>query len=102
MWLVTSTPQVVAVLLLRSSAGPPAWITAQATSDRGKDLGGGFFTGYWLTTGAPTTLSNGLYVGDTAPLSNAIFVGGWYSLTTKFSMTSGTSGVHVCPTPSGR
>jgi hypothetical protein len=64
--------------------------------------GGGFFTGYWLTTGAPTTLSGGLYVGDTAPLSNAIFVGGWYSLTTKFSMTSGTSGVHVCPTPSGR
>ena len=61
--------------------------------------GGGFFTGYWLTTGAPTTqLSNGLWVGQTASLSNGIFVGGWYSLTTKFSMTSGTSGVHVeCP-----
>ena len=60
--------------------------------------GGGFFTGYWLTTGAPTTLdpTSGMYIGNTAPLSNAIFVGGWYSLTNKFSMTSGTSGVHVC------
>jgi hypothetical protein len=53
--------------------------------------GGGFFTGYWLTTGDPVK-------GETASLSNAIFVGGWYSTTTKFSMTSGTSGVHVvCP-----
>ncbi len=52
--------------------------------------GGGFFTGYWLTTGSPDK-------GETASLSNAIFVGGWYSTTTKFSMTSGTSGVHVCP-----
>ncbi len=52
--------------------------------------GGGFFTGYWLTTGDPGN-------ADTASLSNAIFVGGWYSLTDKFSMTSGTSGVHVCP-----
>ena len=61
--------------------------------------GGGFFTGYWLTTGAPTRqLSNGLWVGATSSLSNAIFVGGWYSITSKFSMTSGTSGVHVgCP-----
>ncbi len=50
--------------------------------------GGGFFTGYWLTTGDPVT-------HETASLSNAIFVGGWYSTTTKFSMTSGTSGVHV-------
>jgi hypothetical protein len=53
--------------------------------------GGGFFTGYWLTTGDPVT-------GATSPLSNGIFVGGWYSTTTKFSMTSGTSGVHVAPT----
>jgi hypothetical protein len=53
--------------------------------------GGGFFTGYWLTTGDPVKR-------ETASLSNAIFVGGWYSTTTKFSMTSGTSGVHVaCP-----
>jgi hypothetical protein len=62
--------------------------------------GGGFFTGYWLTTGAPTILdpATGLYFGNTASLSNAIFVGGWYSITNKFSMTSGTSGVHiVCP-----
>ena len=63
--------------------------------------GGGFFTGYWLTTGAPTTQldATGIYIGDTSPLSNGIFVGGWYSLTTKFSMTSGTSGVYVSPNP---
>ncbi|MGB5594522.1 MAG: hypothetical protein WBM62_10890, partial [Crocosphaera sp.] len=54
--------------------------------------GGGFFTGYWLTTGDPTN-------GDTASLSNAIFTGGWYTLSDKFSMTSGTSGVHVCANP---
>ena len=62
--------------------------------------GGGFFTGYWLTTGAPTNVadaSHSMPYGNTAPLSNAIFVGGWYSITNKFSMTSGTSGVHVCP-----
>jgi len=52
--------------------------------------GGGFFTGYWLTTGSPAD-------GDTSSLSNAIFVGGWYSSTDKFSMTSGTSGVYVAP-----
>jgi hypothetical protein len=63
--------------------------------------GGGFFTGYWLTTGAPTSRDpvTGLFTGATASLSNGIFAGGWYSLTTKFSMTSGTSGVHVCPNP---
>ena len=54
--------------------------------------GGGFFTGYWLTTGAPAD-------ADTSSLSNAIFVGGWYSSTDKFSMTSGTSGVYVPPVP---
>lgn len=62
--------------------------------------GGGFFTGYWLTTGAPSSTPDpltGLYTGPTSSLSNGIFAGGWYSLTTKFSMTSGTSGVHVCP-----
>ncbi|ADL12660.1 DUF7507 domain-containing protein [Acetohalobium arabaticum] len=52
--------------------------------------GGGFFTGYWLTTGDPTN-------GETQSLSNGIFVGGWYTTTTKFSMTSGTSGVYVSP-----
>jgi hypothetical protein len=56
--------------------------------------GGGFFTGYWLTTGTPGV---GGVPGDTSSLSNGIFVGGWYSTTTAFSMTSGTSGVHVCP-----
>ncbi|MGE5430073.1 MAG: SdrD B-like domain-containing protein [Syntrophomonadaceae bacterium] len=61
--------------------------------------GGGFFTGYWLTTGSPTTFdpASGLWYGETAPLSNGIFVGGWYSITDKFSMTSGTSGVYVTP-----
>ena len=61
--------------------------------------GGGFFTGYWLTTGAPTTLdtASGLYIGKTAPQSNGIFVGGWYTLTNQFSLTSGTSGVYVSP-----
>lgn len=53
--------------------------------------GGGFFTGYWLTTGDPSNF-------QTAPLSNGIFAGGWYTSTTKFSMTSGTSGVYVPPT----
>lgn len=63
--------------------------------------GGGFFTGYWLTTGAPTTFdpTSGLFIGETHSLSNAIFVGGWYTLTTAFSMTSGTSGVYVAPNP---
>jgi hypothetical protein len=61
--------------------------------------GGGFFTGYWLTTGKPTTLdtATGLWFGESSSMSNAIFVGGWYSINTKFSMTSGTSAVHVCP-----
>lgn len=53
--------------------------------------GGGFFTGYWLTTGDPDKNF------ETSSLSNAIFAGGWYSSTTKFSMTSGTSGVRVAP-----
>lgn len=54
--------------------------------------GGGFFTGYWLTTGDPSN-------GQTHALSNAIFAGGWYTTTNKFSMTSGTSGVYVAPNP---
>ena len=57
--------------------------------DGGKSFsGGGFFTGYWLTTGSPKD-------GKTSSLSSAVFVGGWYTLSTKLSMTSGTSGVHV-------
>ncbi|MEL6605865.1 MAG: hypothetical protein AAFP20_21855 [Cyanobacteria bacterium J06614_10] len=51
--------------------------------------GGGFFTGYWFTTGDEK--------GETSSMSNAIFNGGWYSTTTKFDMTSGTSGVHIAP-----
>jgi MYXO-CTERM domain-containing protein len=54
--------------------------------------GGGFFTGYWLTTGDPVKF-------ETESLSNAIFVGGWYSSSVKISMTSGTSGVYVTPIP---
>lgn len=53
--------------------------------------GGGFFTGYWLTTGDP---SNSL---KTSSLSNAIIAGGWYTSTTQFSLTSGSSGVYVTP-----
>ncbi|MFM9944467.1 MAG: T9SS type A sorting domain-containing protein [Bacteroidia bacterium] len=58
--------------------------------------GGGFFTGYWLTTGSPDIAPGNVQpYGKTGSLSNAIFVGGWYSKTTEFSMTSGTSGVYV-------
>jgi hypothetical protein len=56
--------------------------------------GGGFFTGYWLTTGDPTTF-------ETSSLSNAIFIGGWYTSTAKFSLTSGSSGIHVPPDQGG-
>ena len=53
--------------------------------------GGGFFTGYWLTTGDPgKSFENGSF-------SRATFVGGWYTGARKFSMTSGTAGVHVVP-----
>ena len=50
---------------------------------------GGFFTGYWLTTGDAK--------GETSSFSNANFAGGWYTSTSKFSMTSGTRGIHVAP-----
>lgn len=53
--------------------------------------GGGFFTGYWLTTGRPDKNF------ESSSFSNAIFVGGWYTTARKFSMTSGTSAVHVAP-----
>ncbi len=59
--------------------------------------GGGFFTGYWFTTGDPTLTDSGQPYGQQTSLSNGIFVGGWYSKNTKFSMTSGTSGVYVSP-----
>ena len=63
--------------------------------------GGGFFTGYWFTTGAPTIFPAGEQpYGQTTPFSDGVFVGGWFSKTTKFCMTSGTSGVYVSP-PSG-
>jgi hypothetical protein len=53
--------------------------------------GGCFFVEYWLTTGSPTSNV------ESSSLSNAIFVGGWYTNATKFSMTPGTSGVYICP-----
>ncbi len=59
--------------------------------------GGGFFTGYWFTTGDPTLTDFGQPYGAQTSLSNGIFVGGWYSKNTQFSMTSGTSGVYVSP-----
>lgn len=62
--------------------------------------GGGFFTGYWLTTGSPTNPADATHsvpYGDSSSMSNGIFVGGWYSINTSFSMTSGTSGVYVSP-----
>ena len=62
--------------------------------------GGGFFTGYWLTTGSPDNPADGTHLvpyGNSSSLSNGIFVGGWYSINTSFSMTSGTSGVYVSP-----
>jgi hypothetical protein len=69
----------------------------------GSDFGGGgYFTGYWLTTGKPDNYDpvTGLYYGESSDLSNGIFVGGWYTINTRFSMTSGTSGVYVSPNPS--
>ncbi|MBT8148420.1 MAG: VPLPA-CTERM sorting domain-containing protein [Gammaproteobacteria bacterium] len=55
--------------------------------------GGGLFTGYWLTTGTPPA------PGESSAMSNAIFVGGWYTEATKLSLTSGSSGVYVAPIP---
>ena len=73
--------------------GPRVGNGLGALIQNGADFnGGGFFTGYWLTTGDPVT-------GKTHSLSNAIFVGGWYTTSTQFSMTSGTSGVYVAPAP---
>jgi hypothetical protein len=55
--------------------------------------GGGFFTGYWLTTGAPTIFPVGQQpYGPTSSLSDAVFVGGWYSKTTKFTFNSCSNG----------
>eukprot|EP00977_Amphora_coffeiformis_P029607 scaffold41882_cov191-Amphora_coffeaeformis.AAC.1 len=52
--------------------------------------GGGFFVGYWLTLGDSSKQ-------ETSSLSNAIFLGGWYNSTKKFSLTSGTSGSYIPP-----
>ncbi|MDQ3017448.1 MAG: T9SS type A sorting domain-containing protein [Bacteroidota bacterium] len=59
--------------------------------------GGGFYTGYWLTTGDPVITGGGQPYGKTSNLTSAIFVGGWYSKSTKIAMGAGTSGVYVSP-----
>ncbi len=62
---------------------------------------GGFFTGYWLTTGKPTIHDpvTGLWYGITSSLSDATFVGGWYTLTTQFILTAQSGGVYISPNP---
>ncbi|MEZ6195843.1 MAG: SdrD B-like domain-containing protein [Planctomycetota bacterium] len=62
--------------------------------------GGGFFTGYWLTTGSPENPADATHsvpYGKSSSMSNGIFVGGWYTICDKFSLTSGTSAVYVAP-----
>lgn len=64
------------------------------------ELGGSYFTGYWLTTGSPDAAGiGGILVGPTTLDSAGIFVGGWYTLTTCFRLRSGASGVYVSPNP---
>ncbi len=60
---------------------------------------GGYFTGYWLTTGEPTIHDpmSGLWFGVTSSLSDATFVGGWYTITTQFVLTAQSGGVHIAP-----
>ncbi len=62
---------------------------------------GGFFTGYWLTTGQPDNYDpvTELYYGPTSSLSSATFVGGWYTLCTEFDLTAHSGGVYVSPNP---
>ncbi|OWU84190.1 hypothetical protein ATO6_14155 [Oceanicola sp. 22II-s10i] len=76
---------------INSSGGGsnPSGLASYLAGMPNKVSGGGFFTGYWLTVGNAS--------GESAPLSNGIFVGGWYSNVRKFSMTSGTSGIYVPP-----
>jgi len=52
--------------------------------------GGGAFTGYWLTTGDPTT-------HDPGTLAGAVFVGGWYTSTDTFSLDGASGGVWARP-----
>lgn len=65
---------------------------------------GGFFTGYWLTTGQPANApdaSHSVPYGKTSDLSNGIIVGGWYTISDQFKSTSGSSGVYVGPLDHG-
>lgn len=76
----------------RTNDGTGALITG------GSDFnGGGFYTGYWLTTGTPSISGSGQRYGKTSNLLSAIFVGGLYTKTTKITLTLGTSGVYVSP-----
>eukprot|EP00808_Paulinella_micropora_P014930 g33266.t1 len=60
------------------------------TGGRDWPAGGGFFTGYWLTTGDPVD-------GGTS-LEDARFVGGWYTKAKSFWMKDvNGGGVHICP-----
>jgi hypothetical protein len=62
--------------------------------------GGGFFTGYWLTTGEPTTeIAPGVFIGPNNYGMSAIFVGGWYTYTTIFDLDKYSAGVYVSPNP---
>ncbi len=63
---------------------------------------GGYYTGYWLTTGEPTNYDpvKGLWYGDTPSLSDATFVGGWYTITSRFVLTAQSGGVYVNPNSS--
>lgn len=60
---------------------------------------GGFFTGYWLTTGSPANYDSihNIYFGETSNLRNCVFVGGWYSISNKIFLATNSSGVHISP-----
>jgi hypothetical protein len=69
--------------------GPRTNFGKGALIKNGADFqGGGFFTGYWLTTGKDRNR-------ETGSLSNATFVGGWYTNTTKFHLSRNSGGVYV-------
>jgi CSLREA domain-containing protein len=49
-----------------------------------------YFTGYWLTTGAPAS-------GVTGDLSHAIFTGGWYTSTNRATFSGRSGGINLSP-----
>ncbi|MEL6605718.1 MAG: choice-of-anchor A family protein, partial [Cyanobacteria bacterium J06614_10] len=60
---------------------------------------GGFFTGYWLTTGEPANAADANhsvpYGKQSGGISQGNFVGGWYTIANKIDIVSTTSAVHV-------